>query len=122
MISHNAAPSLLWEDYLIGCIMGTLQQYFIHITLINNIERLGEEDLYNLYFDHTKFWEEDFLFMLELIWHTLHTSSGGTGVISVSKDRSVRVWQLRDSGQFWPSICHYMESAATALSYNHQTR
>jgi len=47
---------------------------------------------------------------------------GGTGVISVSKDRSVRVWQLRDSGQFWPSICHYMESAATALSYNHQTR
>jgi hypothetical protein len=28
---------------------------------------------------------------------------GEHGVISVSSDRSVRVWLLRDSGQFWPS-------------------
>jgi hypothetical protein len=42
---------------------------------------------------------------------------GENGVISVSNDRSVRVWLLRDSGQFWPSICHYMGAAATALAY-----
>jgi hypothetical protein len=29
---------------------------------------------------------------------------------------------LRESGQFWPSICHYMGAAATALSYTHQDR
>jgi len=40
----------------------------------------------------------------------------------VSADRSVRVWQLRDSGQYWPSICHYMGAAATALHYTHETR
>ena len=28
---------------------------------------------------------------------------GEQGVISISSDRSVRVWLLRDSGQFWPS-------------------
>jgi len=42
---------------------------------------------------------------------------GEDTVISISQDRSVRVWLLRDSGQFWPSVCHYMPSAATALSY-----
>ncbi|XP_023335194.1 WD repeat and FYVE domain-containing protein 2 [Eurytemora carolleeae] len=47
---------------------------------------------------------------------------GENGVISVSADRSVRVWQLRDSGQYWPSICHYMGAAATALHYTHETR
>jgi hypothetical protein len=34
--------------------------------------------------------------------------------------RSVRVWLLRDSGQYWPSVCHYMGAAATALHYVHQ--
>jgi len=48
--------------------------------------------------------------------------SGEDCVISVSADRSVRVWQLRDSGQFWPSICHYMGAAATALNYNNTNR
>jgi len=47
---------------------------------------------------------------------------GEDGVISVSADRSVRVWQLRDSGQYWPSICHYMNAAATALNYSHTNR
>ena len=31
--------------------------------------------------------------------------------------RSVRVWLKRDSGQFWPSICHYMPSGATSVCY-----
>ncbi len=43
-------------------------------------------------------------------------------VLTVSHDRSVRVWLLRDSGQYWPSICHYMNSAATSLAYHHDTR
>ena len=47
---------------------------------------------------------------------------GENGVISISNDRSVRLWLLRDSGQFWPSICHYMTTAATSLSYCHQKR
>ena len=47
---------------------------------------------------------------------------GEEGVISISNDRSVRVWLLRDSGQFWPSICHYMSTAPTSLTYCHDKR
>lgn len=47
---------------------------------------------------------------------------GEHGVISVSSDRSVRVWLLRDSGQFWPSVCHYMPAAVTSMTYSHPTR
>ena len=47
---------------------------------------------------------------------------GKDAILSVSSDRSVRVWLLRDSGQYWPSICHYMGGSATALHYNHQHR
>lgn len=47
---------------------------------------------------------------------------GQDGVISVSDDRTVRVWLKRDSGQYWPSICHYMASAATSLHYCIETR
>ena len=36
--------------------------------------------------------------------------------------RSVRVWLMRDSGQFWPSVCHYMGAAASSLFYHHATR
>ena len=43
-------------------------------------------------------------------------------MISISADRSVRVWLLRDSGQFWPSICHYMQAAPTSISYCHDKR
>ncbi|XKL68203.1 hypothetical protein PGB90_003694 [Kerria lacca] len=39
------------------------------------------------------------------------------GVISVSNDRSIRVWLKRDSGQYWPSICTYLSSAVTCLYY-----
>merc|ERR1712008_645025 len=43
------------------------------------------------------------------------------GIISISSDRSVRLWLLRDSGQYWPSVCHYMGAAATAIHYRHQS-
>ena len=48
--------------------------------------------------------------------------TGEDGVISISADRSVRIWLLRDSGQFWPSICHYMSAAPTSISYCHEKR
>ena len=49
--------------------------------------------------------------------------AGEDGVISISSDRSVRVWLLRDSGQYWPSICHYYtDTAPTSLSYCHERR
>ena len=57
----------------------------------------------------------------EIIIITCH--SGEDGVITISSDRSVRVWLLRDSGQYWPSICHYYtDTAPTSLSYCHERR
>ncbi|GAB6030951.1 WD repeat and FYVE domain-containing protein 2 [Chamberlinius hualienensis] len=47
---------------------------------------------------------------------------GEDGIISVGDDRTVRVWLKRDSGQYWPSICHYMPAAATVIDYNGETR
>ncbi|RUS85425.1 hypothetical protein EGW08_006816 [Elysia chlorotica] len=44
------------------------------------------------------------------------------GVISVSDDRTLRIWLKRDSGQYWPSICHSLPSAVSCLDYNPQTR
>lgn len=36
--------------------------------------------------------------------------------------RSVRLWLLRDSGQYWPSVCHYMNAAATSIHYCHGSK
>ncbi|KAK9888618.1 hypothetical protein WA026_000847 [Henosepilachna vigintioctopunctata] len=47
---------------------------------------------------------------------------GEDGVISVSDDKTVRVWLKRDSGQYWPSICQYMPSGATSIYYTIETR
>ncbi|KAG0429126.1 hypothetical protein HPB47_023933 [Ixodes persulcatus] len=47
---------------------------------------------------------------------------GEDGVISISDDRTVRVWLRRDTGQYWPSICHNMPSAASSMDYNSETR
>ncbi|CAL1543265.1 unnamed protein product [Lymnaea stagnalis] len=44
------------------------------------------------------------------------------GVISVSDDKTLRVWLKRDSGQYWPSICHTMPSEASSVFYNSETR
>ncbi|KAI5743004.1 hypothetical protein M8J77_013530 [Diaphorina citri] len=47
---------------------------------------------------------------------------GKDGVISVSDDKSVRVWLRRDSGQYWPSICQYLPSGGTSVHYNVSTK
>ncbi|XP_075775209.1 WD repeat and FYVE domain-containing protein 2 isoform X2 [Pelodiscus sinensis] len=44
------------------------------------------------------------------------------GVISVSEDRTVRVWLKRESGQYWPSIYHAMPSPCSCMSFNPETR
>jgi len=74
---------------------------------------------------HNQVLKPNLLHKLEGSTNQIHAAliiPGENGVISVSADRSVRVWQLRDSGQFWPSICHYMGAAATSLSYTHSNR
>jgi len=43
-------------------------------------------------------------------------------ILTASADRSVRIWLLRDSGQFWPSICHYMTSSAVSLAADKASR
>ncbi|XP_061395820.1 WD repeat and FYVE domain-containing protein 2 [Musca vetustissima] len=47
---------------------------------------------------------------------------GENGVISVSDDKTIRVWLKRDSGQYWPSICQFMPSGCTCLYYLQETR
>ncbi|KAM7350961.1 WD repeat and FYVE domain containing 2 isoform 3-T3 [Cochliomyia hominivorax] len=47
---------------------------------------------------------------------------GEYGVISVSDDKTIRVWLKRNSGQYWPSICQYMPSACTCIFYVQETR
>lgn len=44
------------------------------------------------------------------------------GVVTVSEDRTVRVWLKRDSGQYWPSIYHTMPASCTCMSFNPETR
>ncbi|XP_017483571.1 PREDICTED: WD repeat and FYVE domain-containing protein 2 [Rhagoletis zephyria] len=47
---------------------------------------------------------------------------GENGVISVSDDKTIRVWLKRDSGQYWPSICQYMPSGCSCICYNENAR
>ncbi|CAG08283.1 unnamed protein product, partial [Tetraodon nigroviridis] len=44
------------------------------------------------------------------------------GVISVSDDRTVRVWLKRDSGQYWPSVYHLLPSQCSCMFFNPETR
>uniref|UniRef100_A0A4W3H9Z1 WD repeat and FYVE domain containing 2 n=1 Tax=Callorhinchus milii TaxID=7868 RepID=A0A4W3H9Z1_CALMI len=44
------------------------------------------------------------------------------GVISVSEDRTIRVWMKRDSGQYWPSVYHSMAAPCSCMSFNPETR
>ncbi|KAG5282817.1 hypothetical protein AALO_G00034940 [Alosa alosa] len=37
------------------------------------------------------------------------------GVISVSDDRTIRVWLKRDSGQYWPSVYHSMPATCSCI-------
>jgi len=39
-----------------------------------------------------------------------------TALISVSDDRTIRVWIKRDNGDYWPSICQTLEFPVTCLA------
>lgn len=36
--------------------------------------------------------------------------------------RSVRIWQRRDSGQYWPSVCHFLPSIPSCFHYTPDNR
>ncbi|XP_026779803.1 WD repeat and FYVE domain-containing protein 1 isoform X2 [Pangasianodon hypophthalmus] len=44
------------------------------------------------------------------------------GVITVSEDRTIRVWLKRDSGQYWPSIYHTVSSPCSCMAYHQESR
>lgn len=44
------------------------------------------------------------------------------GVITVSQDRSIRVWLKRSTGQYWPSVCHFLNAPCTSLHVNKHHR
>ncbi|KAM9468933.1 WD repeat and FYVE domain-containing protein 1 [Clarias gariepinus] len=44
------------------------------------------------------------------------------GVITVSEDRTIRIWMKRDSGQYWPSIYHTVSSPCTCVAYHQESR
>lgn len=40
------------------------------------------------------------------------------GFISISDDRSIRIWLKRETGKYWPSVCHYADTNPTSLFYH----
>lgn len=56
------------------------------------------------------------------IAHSIHTRMKNNVLFCYFCSRTVRVWLRRESGQYWPSVCHYMPSAATALFFSKDTR
>ncbi|KAF2351144.1 WD40 repeat [Trinorchestia longiramus] len=54
--------------------------------------------------------------------HAVQILSEGKSILSISDDKSVRVWQRRANGQFWPSVCHYLPSPPTSLHYTAASR
>ena len=43
-------------------------------------------------------------------------------IISISDDKTLRVWVKRDTGMYWPSIWQTLESSATSVTYDSETR
>ncbi|XP_002163345.2 WD repeat and FYVE domain-containing protein 2 isoform X1 [Hydra vulgaris] len=61
---------------------------------------------------------------LELSNETIHMAlfiPHEEAIITVSSDKTVRVWIQRDNGQFWPSICHYMQEVGLCLDFNKES-
>lgn len=40
------------------------------------------------------------------------------GVITVSNDRTLKVWLRRDNGQYWPSVCYGLPDMGTAIAFD----
>ncbi|CAM4880318.1 unnamed protein product [Rotaria socialis] len=44
------------------------------------------------------------------------------GILTALDDRTLRVWLRRQTGKYWPSVCHTLESSPTALYYYEPSR
>lgn len=44
------------------------------------------------------------------------------GVISISDDKTVRIWLKRENGNYWPSVCHIMPAPASAMDLDQSSR
>lgn len=44
------------------------------------------------------------------------------GVISISDDKTVRIWLKRENGSYWPSVCHIMPAPASAMDFDPASR
>ncbi|KAI3381924.1 hypothetical protein SNEBB_010699 [Seison nebaliae] len=42
-------------------------------------------------------------------------------IVTISNDRSLRIWQKRDNGSFWPSVCEFLPSIGLSLFYSRAT-
>lgn len=74
---------------------------------------------FNSEFDFFNTFSFVLFFLLQVI---LIGDADDPAVISVSDDRTIRVWARRDTGQYWPSVCHTMPSAASAMDFDPASR
>lgn len=44
------------------------------------------------------------------------------GFITISDDRSIRIWLKRETGKYWPSVCYYAENNPTSVFYHPEPR
>jgi len=47
---------------------------------------------------------------------------GEEGLITVSEDKSVRIWLKRETGQYWPSVCHFLASPCSTFNYHSESQ
>lgn len=47
---------------------------------------------------------------------------GEDGVISISEDKTIRIWLKRDRGAYWPSVCHVLSSPASSMDYHSESK
>jgi len=47
---------------------------------------------------------------------------GEEGLITISEDKSVRIWLKRDTGQYWPSVCHFLTSRCSTFTYHSESQ
>lgn len=44
------------------------------------------------------------------------------GILSISDDRTLRIWLKRERGSYWPSVCHLLPSQPTCFHFNQDLR
>lgn len=44
------------------------------------------------------------------------------GVLSISEDKTIRIWLKRERGSYWPSVCHLLPCAPTCFLFEQELR